>query len=96
MLRKYGDFVFAAVVVLTGCAGADTPRLDARFGEAVRAARAQQTVDPEASRNADPVSGIDGVAAKQAMDRYRDSFKRPPETFSVINIGGDLGGGSGR
>ncbi|OHC68547.1 MAG: hypothetical protein A2045_17465 [Rhodocyclales bacterium GWA2_65_20] len=72
---------------LAGCAST-TPNLDAHFGEAVLAARAAQTINPSASLNKDPVSGVDGQAAKEAMGRYHDSFKTPPPTFNVINVTG--------
>lgn len=85
--------LLAAATTLAGCAATPTPRLDARFGEAVLAARAQQTINPDAGRNPDPVSGIDGRAAAEAMGRYHDSFKSPPPTFNVINIGGGIAGG---
>lgn len=80
----------AAATQLTACAV--TPNYDARFGDAVRQARLQQTLDPDASNNLTPVTGIDGPAAKEAIGRYQDSFKTPPPTFNVINIGGDLSG----
>lgn len=83
-----------AAATLAGCASTTTPILDAHFGESVRAARALQTINPEGSRNTDPVSGIDGKAAKNAADRYYESFKTPPATFNVINIGGTLSGES--
>ena len=51
-------------------------------------ARAAQTINPSASLNKDPVSGVDGQAAKEAMGRYHDSFKTPPPTFNVINVTG--------
>jgi hypothetical protein len=42
------------------------------------------------------VSGLDGQAAREAMGRYHDSFKKPPPSFNVINIGGSIAGsGSG-
>lgn len=82
-----------AALTLAGCASTATPNLDARFGEAVLSARAQQTLYPQASLNTDPVTGLDGRAAKEAMGRYHDSFKAPPPTFSVINIGGSIAGG---
>lgn len=78
-------------VTLAGCAST-TPILDAHFGEAVLAARAQQTINPDASLNTDPVSGLDGRAARESMVRYYDSFKTPPPTFNVINIGGNIAG----
>lgn len=40
-----------AVVQFTGCASSTTPVLDSRFGDAVRAAREAQTLNPTASAN---------------------------------------------
>lgn len=77
---------------LTGCVSITTPELDAKFGDAVRAAREAQTLNPGASANKDPVLGLDGKAAVNALERYQDSFKSPPKTFEVINIGGTLSG----
>lgn len=84
--------LIAAASTLAACASTTTPRLDAHFGEAVLAARAQQTINPDAGRNPDQVSGLDGRAAREAMARYHDSFKTPPPTFNVINIGGSITG----
>jgi len=78
-------FSLLSVAVFGGCVSA-TPHLDSKFGHAVNAAKAQQTLNPEASRNTDPVSGLDGKAGKESMDRYDESFKAPPPTFNVINI----------
>lgn len=74
--------VLGAASQLAGCAST-TPELDAKFGDAVRAAREAQTLNPTASANKDPVLGVDGKAAAHAQDRYRDSFKAPPSTFDV-------------
>jgi hypothetical protein len=80
-----------ALLVAGGCATA-TPYLDEQFGRAVDAAKAQQTLNPDASRNTDAVAGIDGTAAGSAVGEYHKSFKAPPPTFPVINIGS--GGGA--
>lgn len=85
--------LIVAATTLAGCAASTTPKLDSQFGQAVMAARAQQTINPDAGRNPAPVSGLDGQAAREAMGRYHDSFKTPPPTFNVINIGGGIGGG---
>ena len=74
----------------SGCAhrwAPHTPALDAKFGDAVRAARAQQTLDPMASRNATVPTGIDGEAGKNSIDRYQESFKEPPPSFTIFGIG---------
>lgn len=81
----------SGLLALAGCAST-TPVVDSQFGEAVRAARAAQTLNPQASANRDPVVGIDGRAGAMALERYQDSFKAPPKTFEILNIGGGLSG----
>lgn len=81
-------------VVLAGCA-TNTPYIDEHFGEAVNAAKAQQTINPDASQNTDPVAGVDGQAANAAVDRYHKSFVQPPVTTNVFNIGVGTGTGTG-
>lgn len=82
-------------VALGGCATpTPTPILDSHFGEAVRTARALQTLNPEASLNMSSVTGLDGQASKEAIARYQASFKTPPPSMNVINIGGSMTGGN--
>ncbi|WP_249931149.1 hypothetical protein [Ramlibacter sp. 2FC] len=81
--------LLGTMALFAGCAST-TPVADSHFGEAVRAARAAQTLNPQASANRDPVKGIDGQAGSAAMERYQDSFKSPPKTFEILNIGGSL------
>ena len=76
--------------LLGGCATSATPNYDAKFGEAVRQARALQTMNPEAGKSTDPVAGIDGESGKNAIDQYQESFKTPPKAFDILNIGGAL------
>lgn len=85
-----------AIGMMTGCAPA-TPRMDQHFGEAVNTAKAQQTVNPDASRNADPVAGLDGPAAKFTIDRYQKSYQTPPPPINVftIGVGSSAGAGTG-
>jgi hypothetical protein len=84
----------AILATLAGCVS-PAPYVESHIGFAVNAAKAQQTINPDASKNPDPVAGIDGRAAKSAVERYEDSFKAPPPTFNIINInsGGGTGGG---
>lgn len=73
---------------LTGCVSITTPELDAKFGDAVRAAREAQTLNPTASASQQPLPGLDGRSAVNAIDRYQDSFKAPPSTFTPNTGGG--------
>ena len=82
--------LLATLLALTACAQT-TPRADASFGDTVRIAIARQTMRPEAAQNTDPVSGMDGRAARDGLDRYHKSFKEPAPHPSVFTIG--VGGG---
>ena len=81
--------------LLSGCTTPLTPEYDAKFGVAVREARLQMTIDPEAGKNPDLALGLHGGAAKETLIRYQNSFKAPPPVTNVINIGGSLGSGGG-
>ncbi|MFS2019924.1 hypothetical protein ACEN88_25500 [Massilia sp. CT11-108] len=87
--------VCALALLAAGCAATPTPRYDMQLGAAVREARLAMTIDPAAGSRPDEVKGIDGRAAKEAIKRYRDSFKEPPPVVNVVNIGGALGAGNG-
>ncbi len=75
----------ALAAALSACAA--TPFDDERFGDSVRATTASQIIDPAASRNPDPVAGIDGRAAQAAQERYEESFTSPAPTASALTIG---------
>lgn len=62
-----------------------TPRVDRQFGDSVRLARAQQTLDPQARYNRRPVTGLDAQAAKSVYDNYQRSYSAPEQqnNFSI-------------
>lgn len=74
------------LVAVTGCAST-TPVADRHFGEAVNMMKAQQTLNPRAALNTDPVKGIDGQAAKSAYDEYQKSFREPAPQQNAFTIG---------
>lgn len=81
-----------APLVFTGCAVTATPQYDLRFGDAVREARARQTLHPTAGQRPALASGLDGPAAADAVILYQSTFRTPPPVVNVINIGGATGG----
>jgi hypothetical protein len=95
MFIKKITTTLAASFVLAGCVSI-YPNVDQRYGDAVREASRAQIINPEGVRSPGVVPGIDGMAAKETMDRYVNSFKEPPPTINVINIGGSLSGQGGR
>jgi hypothetical protein len=67
----------ASVLALSLCACASQSRQTQAAAElSVRATLASQILHPEAVRNANPVSGIDGAAALHAQQKYEKSFGR--------------------
>ena len=75
----------AALSVLTACVPT-TPQWDAQFGQSVRLIQQQQIIDPTAHGDA-PVNGIDGASGREAIVRYRSSFKEPVPASSSFTIG---------
>ena len=71
---------------LTGCASR-TPNLDAQFGKSVRLLNAQQTINPNAMANSDPVLGLDGKAAASGYAEYQNSYSKPKPPSSTFTIG---------
>ena len=95
MFNKKIVATIAAVGSIAGCVSI-YPNVDQQYGEAVRAATRTQTLNPRGTPGPKQASGIDGMAAKETMDRYVKSFKEPPPPINVINIGGALGTQEGR
>lgn len=52
--------------------------LSSNYGEALRAARDNQILNPNAPENLDPVEGLDGTAGAKSMKRYQKFFDKPP------------------
>lgn len=90
-MNKILTFSTLLVIGLTACT-APAPRLDAQMGSAVEMAKAQQTLNPQASQNTRPVEGIDGKSADALVDRYHQSFQTP-SSVNIFNIG--IGSGTG-
>jgi hypothetical protein len=72
-------FSILAVISVTGCTTRPTT-LGPDFALAYTMTNGEQTLNPDAGNNLDPVQGLeDAVAAKHTMDRYRSSFEKPED-----------------
>jgi hypothetical protein len=86
------------LAALGGCATL-TPELDRTFGDAVNMARTGQAIDRDAAlKNANKsAAGLDGIAAKEVIDRYQKSFRSPdppPNVFAIgVSSGSNTSGG---
>lgn len=81
---KYIALILA--LMLGGCAST-TPKMDEHFGEAVNAAKAAQTINPDASLDTDPVAGVDGVSANAAIENYQKASEKPVKGASGFTLG---------
>lgn len=72
---------------LQGCMHT-TPQWDRQFGMATRANLAVQVLDPAASANRHPATGIDGRAARGVHERYQKSYAQPDSAPAPLIIRG--------
>ena len=86
MTTLYIVTALSLVSVLTACAET-APRYEAEFGNATRATLKEQIINPNAGNNPDPVAGLDGRVARDAINNYQKSFAEPKPTENGFNIG---------
>jgi PBP1b-binding outer membrane lipoprotein LpoB len=89
-MTKYSYILVVLVLIfliLTGCVGPS--RLEMDYGTSYKLAKFNQTLNPEAEKNLEPVTGFDGGAAQATVGKYRKGFeeKTSAPVYS-INIGG--------
>ena len=75
------------ISISLGCAAPTRVQMD--YGTSFKLSKFNQTLDPAAEKNLEPVTGFDGVAAHATMDRYQKSFEKPtpPPTY-ILSVGG--------
>jgi hypothetical protein len=77
--------VVVILVSLNACVPT-TPEWEKQFGHSARNIVAMQTLNPNAGET--PVAGaMDGQAAREAVGRYRNSFKDPQVNSNSFVIG---------
>jgi hypothetical protein len=80
--------ILIALIGLLFSACARTEKLPDQWGDSFKSAKANQILNPEAGKNLQPVTGLDGRAAEIVLEKYREDFKRPPpRTVYSISIG---------
>lgn len=86
--------VLLGAALLAACAATTTPRTDEAFGESMSLLKAQQVLNPEASRDTDPVKGLDAKSAKGALDNYHNSFRKQSGSGGGNSLLMSLGAGA--
>jgi hypothetical protein len=78
------------VMLLEGCTGTGfSGRVENDYGNSHRLAIANQTLNPEAEKNLEPVYGIDGNIADTIVKGFQGSFKdrNRAANFPLTNLG---------
>ena len=93
MIRKTFFLIGLATIFLiaTGCKEIHKSRLELDYGTSKKLATYNQILNPDAEKNLEPVSGLDGQAAKGSIKKYQDDFKKPtkaPQYSISIGKGG--------
>ena len=66
--------LIATLLIFSGCGPKET-MLSRNWGNSFESAKQSQILNPEAGRNLEPVVGLDGQAAGNNMEKYRQGFK---------------------
>ena len=89
MIIKYVAIIGLIVLltIFSGCR-ATMPETERNFGKSFEAAKQNQIINPEASKNTSPLVGLDGKAAEAAVGKYEKSFGegQKKQTYN-LNLG---------
>ena len=86
-LMKTNIYIMTLAMItlfLAGCA-TEPSRVEMDYGTSYKLAIHNQTLNPDAEKNIEPVYGIEGQIAEKNVEKYRKSFDRPlPATNTYI------------
>jgi hypothetical protein len=90
MLKRH--LLISAMIVLVAftwaCGGTPFHKnstLNKNWGRAYETAKYNQILNPEAGKNLEPVTGLDGDASESNVNKYKEGFKKT-EPKEVVNI----------
>lgn len=86
-------FTLTALLTLlsisTSYAEMQQSRLELDFGTSAKLAKFNQILNPDADKNLEPVTGLDGNAANENIKKYVKSFEKPAkDPVYSFSIGG--------
>jgi hypothetical protein len=83
----------AFLIGISGCRGGnisfqDETALEKNWGRSHELQKYNQIVNPDAGKTVEPSPDLDGVAADNAVEKYRDSFTsgKKQETVNVLKL----------
>ncbi len=70
------NYLMIALIVLVAAGCSHYGALDGDFGKSFTMAKYGQILNPEASKNLKPVTGLNGKAEAEVMKKYTESFSK--------------------
>lgn len=93
--------LFGCCLITLGCAASrpcepiwsQTPsRLEMDYGTSFKLSKFNQIASPESEKNLEPVTGLDGQAAKAVVEKYRKDVEKPAAQPTVtLSVGTSTG-----
>ena len=81
-----------AMGMLAGCTGYNTGLVAQEWGTSYKLAIANQTLNPDAEKNLEPVQGLDNKAADKVVNKYNKEFDKAPQVpVYSMGVAGSLG-----
>jgi hypothetical protein len=81
--------IFSGMLFISSCAGrtpySEDSLTNRNWGRSHETAIYNQMLNPDAAKNLEPVSGLDGSAAQNNVGKYKESFKQT-EPKEIVNI----------
>ncbi len=82
----YVAALVGATLLVAGCT--TQSRLETDYGTSYKLAIMNQTLDPKAEKNLEPVYGMPGPIEQKVLDKYGKEFEKPaPPPSYIINLG---------
>jgi hypothetical protein len=84
--------IFSGMLFISSCIGTTPYSEDSltnrNWGRSYETAIYNQMLNPDAAKNLDPVSGLDGSASENNVEKYQDSFKEagPKEIVNILKL----------
>ena len=79
--------LIATLLIFSGCGTRET-MLSRNWGSSFESAKQSQILNPEAGKNLEPVVGLDGQAAENNMEKYRQGLKKDTSKEMALTIQG--------
>ena len=77
--------IIAAISLVSACSGTDT-LLQKNWGKSYETAAYNQTLNPDADKTLKPVDSLDGQAAENNLQGYRNGFKAKKQNQTTLNF----------